>query len=113
MEVSGGIQLKACDAYQIPQSVSSLSLWNLIIPFDLPADQDLDLQLLRLAGTFVFTAKPDFAHSSAASGEGGVNDDFKIELGVSAPRFMKGEGWVSGHSVMLSSRSGEREGRAR
>ena len=74
------------DAHQIPQSVSSLSFWNLAIPFDLLPDQELDLQLLRLAGTFVFTAKPDFVHSSAGS-EGGANDGFKTQLGVSAPRF--------------------------
>lgn len=74
-------------AYQIPQSVSSLSFWNLAIPFDLVQDQEFDLQLLRLAGTFVFAAKPDFAQSSTGRAEGGVNDGFKIELGVSTPRF--------------------------
>lgn len=74
--------------YQIPQSVSSPSFWNLVIPFDRLQDQEFDLQLLRLAGTFVFTAKPDFAQSSAVTLEGGVNDGFKIELGVSAPRFI-------------------------
>ena len=76
----------ASDAHQIPQSVSSPSLWNLTIPFDLVLDQDFDLQLLRLAGTFVFTAKPDFAQSSRIRAEGGVRGGFKIELGVSAPR---------------------------
>jgi len=67
--------------------VSSFSLWNLIIPFDLVPDQEFDLQLFRLAGTFVFTAKPDFAHSSAGSEGGAVVDGCKIERGVSAPRF--------------------------
>lgn len=75
-------------AYQIPQSVSTFSFWNLIIPLDLLPDQEFDLQLLRLAGTFVFTAKPDFAHSSTMRAEGGVRGSFKMELGVSAPRFM-------------------------
>jgi hypothetical protein len=68
--------------------VSSFSLWNLAIPFDLLPDQEFDLQLLRLAGVFVFTAKPDLAHSSTVTAEGGVSDGFKIELGVSAPRFI-------------------------
>jgi len=66
--------------------VSSRSLWNLAIPFDLVLDQEFDLQLLRLAGTFVFTAKPDLAQSSRIRAEGGVRGGFKIELGVSAPR---------------------------
>ena len=81
--------MKTCvsDTYQMPQSVSSFSFWNLVIPFDLVLDQEFDLQLFRLAGTFVFTAKPDFAQSSTGRVEGGVNDGFKIELGVSAPRF--------------------------
>jgi len=82
------MKLCASDAHQIPQSVSSFSFWNLAIPFDLLPDHEFDLQLLRLAGTFVFTAKPDFAQSSATSADGGVNDGFKIELGVSAPRFI-------------------------
>ena len=59
----------------------------------------------------MFTAKPDFAHSSGAGEE--ASDGFKIALGVSAPRFMKGEDWDSGISDMLSSRSGERGGRGR
>lgn len=96
------------ESYQIPQSVSSLSFWNLAVPLDLLADQEFDLQLLRLAGTVVFTAKPDFDHSSAVRGEGGVRDGFKIEVGVSAPRFTYGVRWVSGHSDMLSSRRGAR-----
>ena len=74
------------DAYQIAQSVSNFSFWNLVIPFDLVPDQEFDLQLLRRAGTFVFTAKPDFDHSSTV--EAGGKDGFKIELGVSAPRFI-------------------------
>lgn len=80
--------MKTCvsDTYQMPQSVSSFSFWNLVIPFDLVLDQEFDLQLFRLAGTFVFTAKPDFAQSSTATEEVGANDDFKMELGVSAPR---------------------------
>jgi len=73
-------------AYQIPQSVSGPSLWNLTIPFDLVLDQEFDLQLLRLAGTFVLTAKPDFPQSSRIRADGGVRGGFKIELGVSAPR---------------------------
>ena len=79
------VKVQGEDAYQTPQSMSNFSLWNLAIPFDLLQDQEFDLQLLRLAGTFVFTAKPDFVHSST---EGGVNDGFKIELGVSAPRLI-------------------------
>ena len=87
--MSGGTRAEICEseAYQIPQSVSTPSFWNLAIPFGLQ-DQEFDLQLLRLAGTFVFTAKPDFAHSSTVTAEGGVSDGFKIEQGVSAPRFM-------------------------
>lgn len=83
--------MKVCasDTYQMPQSASTPSFWNLAIPFDLLQDQEFDLQLLRLAGTFVFTAKPDFVHSSTATRvQGGVSDGFKMELGVSAPRFM-------------------------
>lgn len=107
--------MSACvnESYQIPQSVSSFSFWNLAIPLDLPADQEFDLQLLRLAGTVVFTAMPDFDHSSAARGEGGVTDGFRIEVGVSAPRLTNGVRWFSGHSDMLSSRSGARAGRER
>ena len=87
-EMSDGARAGRCGnvAYQIPQSVSNFSLWNLTIPFDLPFDQEFDLQLLRLAGTFVFIAKPDFAHSSTVPAEGGVSDGFEIEVGVSAPR---------------------------
>ena len=106
-------QMCMSESYQIPQSVSSLSFWNLVIPFDLPADQEFDRQLLRLAGTVVFTAKPDFDHSSVARREGGVTDGFKIELGVSRPRFINVVCWFSGHSDMLSSRSGASWGRER
>ena len=74
------------DAYQIPQSVSNFSLSNLAIPFDLLPDHELDLQLLRLAGMFVSTAKPELAHSSTTAAEGGVSDGFRMELGVMAPR---------------------------
>jgi len=73
---------------QMPQSVSNFSLWNRTIPFDLLLDQEFDLQLLRLAGMFVFIAMPDFVHSSTVTAEGGVSDGFEIERGVSAPRSM-------------------------
>ena len=101
------------DAHQIPQSVSTPCFWNLAIPLDLLPDQDFDLQLRRLAGTFVFTAKPDFAHSSATRVDGGVSTGFMIEVGVSAPRSIRDEAWVSGSSDMLSSRNGERGGLGR
>jgi hypothetical protein len=88
--VSGGAIKKTyiADTYQIPQSVSGPTFWNLVIPFDLLPDHEFDLQLLRLAGTFVFTAKPESAHWSTGTAEGGVSDGFKMELGVSAPRFI-------------------------
>lgn len=88
--VSDGAETKECKsgAHQMPQSVSSTSFWNLLIPFDLPLDHEFDLQLLRLAGTFVFTAKPEFTHSSLPVAKGGVRDGCKIEVGVSAPRFI-------------------------
>lgn len=82
--------MKKCmsNAYQIPQSISTFSFWNLVIPFDLVLDHEFDLQLLRLAGTSVLTAKPELAHSLGTREEGGLSDGFKIELGVSAPRFI-------------------------